>query len=131
MNHKIAWNADFSVGIDKLDLQHQTLFDIINGIPEEVNEQRARTTIVRLFKYTHEHFAAEEEEMRRMGYPRLEEHAKIHADLVARLAEVSTMPLSTDQANQEFKSFAIDWIVDHIQTIDMDYARFHKTSAPA
>lgn len=131
MNHKIAWNANFSVGIDKLDLQHQTLFDIINGIPEQVNELKTRTAIVRLFKYTREHFSAEEEEMRKMSYPRLEEHIQLHNDLVSRLTEVSTLPLGTDEANIEFKKFAIDWIVEHIQTIDMDYARFNKTSRPS
>lgn len=123
MNLRIDWNETFSIGIPAIDAQHQVLFAIANGIPETVDEKVARTCIVRLFKYAREHFAAEEEEMRKVDYPKLDEHIRIHDALIGKLSEVAVAPLDTDEANLELKKFALHWIVDHIMIRDKDIAR--------
>ncbi len=123
MNLRIDWNETYSIGIPELDAQHQLLFNIANSIPETVDEKKARTCIVRLFKYAREHFATEEDEMRRVGYPKLDEHIRIHDALISNLSDVAMAPLDTEEANIAFKKFALHWIVDHIMIRDKDIAR--------
>ena len=123
MNLRIDWNETYSIGIPLLDAQHQVLFDIANSIPETVDEKKARTCIVRLFKYVREHFTAEEEEMRKLGYPKLDEHIRVHDALIEKLSDVAVAPLETDEANLALKRFVLHWIVDHIMIRDKDIAR--------
>ncbi len=123
MNLRIDWNETYSIGIPLLDAQHQVLFDIANSIPETVDEKKARTCIVRLFKYAREHFTAEEAEMRKIAYPKLDEHIRIHDALIEKLSDVAISPLDTDEANLVLKRFVLHWIVDHIMIRDKDISR--------
>lgn len=123
MNLRIDWNETYSIGIPLLDAQHQVLFDIANSIPETVDEKKARTCIVRLFKYAREHFTAEEAEMRKIAYPKLDEHIRIHDALIEKLSDVAISPLDTDEANLVLKRFVLHWIVDHIMMRDKDISR--------
>jgi len=132
MNLRLDWNDTFSVGFQNLDAQHRVLFDIINTIPEKMDERQVRTCIVRLFKYTREHFIAEEAVMREMGYPKLAEHTAIHNKLLDQLSETSMKPLDNDAVYVEFKQFAFHWIVDHILVSDKDYHHYaQEHSKPA
>jgi hemerythrin-like metal-binding protein len=123
MSLHLDWNESFTVGIPSLDAQHRVLFDIANSIPERADEQLAGTCILRLFKYTREHFQAEESEMRKMGYPKLSQHVEIHNQLIDRLSKISAKPPDTDASNIEFKRFVLHWIVDHIMICDKGYHR--------
>jgi hemerythrin len=123
VNLRIDWNETYSIGIPLLDAQHQVLFDIANSIPETVDEKKARTCIVRLFKYAREHFTAEEAEMRKIAYPKLDEHIRIHDALIEKLSDVAISPLDTDEANLALKRFVLHWIVDHIMIRDKDISR--------
>lgn len=124
MSLRLDWNETFAVGFDRLDAQHRQLFEIANTIPESVDEHAARTCIVRLFKYTREHFLCEEAEMRKQGYPKLLEHIEIHNRLLEQLSDIALKPLDRDDANLAFKQFVLHWIVDHIMLADKDFGRF-------
>lgn len=124
MNLRLDWNPTFSVGFPSLDAQHRVLFDIANSIPEMLDERQARTCIVRLFKYTREHFSAEEAVMREMGYPKIVEHTEIHNQLLNQLSETATSPLDSIESYVAFKRFVFHWIVDHIMICDLDYHRY-------
>lgn len=126
MNLRLEWNPTFSVGFPALDAQHRVLFDIANSIPESLDERQARTCMVRLFKYTREHFAAEEAVMREMGYPKLAEHVEIHNKLLDQLSATATSSLDSAAAYVEFKQFVFHWIVDHILVRDMDYHNYEQ-----
>lgn len=128
MKLRLEWNEKFSVGIPEIDAQHKVLFDIANSIPEEPDERKVRTCIVRIFKYCREHFSFEEETMRKMEYPKdsMDEHARIHEQLIDRLSQVATMPLNTIEANEEFKRFTVMWITEHILGKDQEFGEFAK-----
>jgi hemerythrin len=124
MSLRLDWNETFSMGFDRLDAQHRQLFEIANAIPETVDEHAARTCIVRLFKYTREHFLCEEAQMRKLGYPKLMEHIEIHNQLLEQLSDIALKPLDRDEANLAFKQFVLRWIVDHIMMADKEFGRF-------
>ena len=64
------WDNSFSVANEEIDQQHKMLFDLANSIGDDLNQQRIKKNIIVLYKYTREHFAAEEQMMQRISYPK-------------------------------------------------------------
>ena len=110
---------------------------IINTIFEEVLEYEKsssktnRVTINVLFQkwfnHTVKHFSTEEKKMKEKGYPSYSEHKKEH---LRALAEMHTV-FSEWQENYDItilKRYFIDvlpaWIVEHIETMDVETAEF-------
>lgn len=124
MHLQLNWNDSFTVGFPSLDAQHRVMFEIANSIPETLDNRSAKASLLKLFKYTREHFEAEEAQMRKLGYPKLAEHTEIHNQLIDKLNEISAKPFDTDEAMVEFKRFVFHWIVDHIMFCDKEYHRY-------
>ena len=79
---KVIWKDEYNLGIEKVDRQHQHLFEIINKIvdrsgPSEDTEL-ACETIMEMVNYAKEHFTDEEILMQQYDYPNLEAHKKEH-----------------------------------------------------
>ncbi len=77
-----------------------------------------------MYKYTREHFAAEEQMMQRINYPKLEKHKELHKDLITKLNTISAQPFESDESVYDFITFVYDWITHHILNKDMDFMRF-------
>ena len=118
------WDDSYSVGRNDIDAQHKRLFELGNTLPEELDTQTWRRVIMELYKYTRIHFSAEEQMMLEIGYPLRAEHCELHEDLISQLAEVSAQSDPSASAAIAFKDFFKRWIVEHIQTQDLDYFRF-------
>ncbi|MBU8848050.1 MAG: bacteriohemerythrin [Desulfobacterales bacterium] len=111
------WDDSFSVANEEIDQQHKMLFDLANSIGDDLNQQRIKKNIMDLYKYTREHFAAEEQMMQRISYPKFEEHKELHEDLITKLNTISAQPFEDDES-------VYDWLTHHILNKDMDYMRF-------
>ncbi|MBK9576306.1 MAG: hemerythrin family protein [Fibrobacteres bacterium] len=129
MNIRLDWNETFSIGEPLLDAQHRELFDIANSLPENNDRAQVRACVMRLFRYTREHFAAEEDFMRSVGYPDLQQHTRIHEKLIEQLAVISQEPLGTTAADLSFKKFVLHWLTDHILICDKAVQKFVAESA--
>lgn len=70
-----TWDDSFSVHNEKIDKQHQKLFELANYAYICADRQISRAEIRQLlqgfFEYMNEHFQSEENYMRSIGYPRL------------------------------------------------------------
>ena len=126
MSVKFVWEEKYSVGDPVIDEQHKGLFAIGNSLPETANADDIKPLIMRLFKYTREHFLAEEQMMQRIGFPLLDEHRMLHEDLITKLNETSAQPLDTDDAVNGFKKFVFEWLTDHIMVQDKKYFQFSQ-----
>ncbi|QQS05350.1 MAG: hemerythrin family protein [Fibrobacterota bacterium] len=129
MNIRLDWNETFSIGEPLLDAQHRELFDIANSLPENNDRAQVRTCVMRLFRYTREHFSAEEDYMRSVGYPNLEQHTRIHEKLIEQLSLIAQEPLGTTAADLSFKRFVLQWLTDHILICDKAIQKFVAQSA--
>ena len=69
MSIQFVWEEKFSVGNEDIDTQHKGLFSLGNELFEASRTQSIKPIIMRLYKYTREHFSSEEEMMKRIGYP--------------------------------------------------------------
>ncbi|MCD6535131.1 MAG: hemerythrin family protein [Deltaproteobacteria bacterium] len=127
MNIQFVWKDSYSVGDSEIDEQHKGLFKLGNELPEVLGEQDVKPIIMQLFKYTREHFSAEEEMMNRIGFPYLAEHKILHDDLITNLSEVSSQELDTDAAIYGFKQFVKKWLLDHVLIEDNKYFQFSQS----
>jgi hemerythrin len=118
------WDNSFSVANEEIDQQHKMLFDLANSIGDDLNQQRIKKNIIVLYKYTREHFAAEEQMMKRISYPKFEEHKELHKDLITKLNTISAQPFEDDESVYDFITFMYDWLTHHILNKDMDFMRF-------
>lgn len=124
MDIRLDWNETFSIGEPLLDAQHQELFKIINALPEDGDRAKVRACVLRLFRYTREHFSAEEDYMRSIRYVGIEEHIRIHEDLIEKLSAIAQEPLGATAADLSFKRFVLQWISEHILVCDKAIQKF-------
>lgn len=124
MSHKIEWIPAYSVGRDDLDAQHQVLFKLVDAIPDQWDHKDLNRCVMKLFKYTREHFIDEEKILEDINYPELAEHKKLHEDLISQLSNIGELGFSDEQSLLNFKEFAYNWITDHILQQDHQYLKF-------
>jgi hemerythrin len=111
MAQLITWSERLSVGIPRIDAQHQTLVEMINQLHAGV------------VAYTLSHFAAEEALMNRSAYPGYERHKAEHDKLTAQ-AKVLQEKARTAKSllTLEVAKFLQHWLIDHIASQDKAYS---------
>ena len=129
MSIQFLWEEKYSVGDEGIDAQHKQMLELANSLEDEMSAEDARSTILRLFQHAREHFADEEALMKKVGYPDLESHRKLHEDLITDLTNISARPFDDRAGVLEFRNFVYEWIIDHIMVKDLDYARYVRKSA--
>ncbi len=88
----VTWSKEYSVNVEIIDKQHQKLLELVNGLHAAVesciDKQQLREKLAELVEFTGEHFATEEEYMRRYGYPAASAHQKEHKELLRHLNDL-------------------------------------------
>lgn len=123
---EMRWNEALSVGHAGIDKDHQGLFALIEELEGAGSGGDLIGEIIsRLEAYAAEHFAREEDYMRRAGYPGLQEHIRAHEAFVewvdtvkATYRRAAESPFSLGDIVNDFLR---RWLVDHIMTEDMKY----------
>lgn len=87
--------------------------------------------ITDLINYVIIHFKNEEEFLQKINYPRLEEHKKIHENLLNQLNIYYTNYLKQENEliDNRFFEFLSLWLSSHIQHFDMDYSYFIQSNS--
>jgi len=124
MSIQFVWEDKYSVGNPDIDNEHKEMFALGNKLPEISSEKEVKSLIMRLYKYVRVHFTHEEEMMKAIGFPLLEEHTSLHGDLLSQLNKISSQPLDTDEALWKFKKFVYDWLISHIMNEGQKYFEF-------
>lgn len=119
-----VWDPSYSVGVEEIDNQHRQLFELVNLFPENPDVAVIRQAIMKLFKYTREHFECEEGMMLRMNYPHRDTHIELHNLLISKLSAISLESFQDSDTVHEFKHFLYEWIIDHVGRHDKDYAQY-------
>jgi len=123
------WTPKMSVGIAKIDKEHQGLFDIMNQLHEGMLSGRGndalRPVLANLAQYTKVHFGDEEALLRLHAYPRYADHLKLHEIFRTEVSELETQVKSgTVALSVTTLDFLRDWLSKHILGIDMQYKDF-------
>ncbi|MBW1634936.1 MAG: hemerythrin family protein [Deltaproteobacteria bacterium] len=126
---KIIWQKGYSVGIPKMDAQHQKLIAMINDL---IAEQKSVTTpetiadlLTGMMDYTREHFRAEEYLMSEYGYEKKDAHVKLHEEFIRKTLEFcSATGIGPNILSVALLEYLQTWLIDHILKEDMQYKAF-------
>ena len=130
----LIWNDSYRIGDPVIDREHCRLFDLINDFHFTFLQNRDRRNILivlnNLVQYAEEHFQHEERIMAERGYPGLDRHREIHADLFETLFSLQTkLEKGTIGMEQETVAFLRNWLTDHIAEDDRALGKFLAESA--
>lgn len=129
-NDPFAFTDRFKTGIDLIDDEHRTLFEIIKETndlicAEHLHDKydRIMELLGKLKDYTEFHFRDEEALMERIGYPGLEAQKHAHAAFVERLVDIDLNTLDEIDNDQQsylldLINFLIGWLTNHILVSD-------------
>lgn len=132
----LAWNESLVIGIQSMDFQHKHWVRLINELHEAMlrgeGSKAINQSLDNALGYTRLHFAAEERLLSENGYPTYEQHKKLHDDFVGDIARLK------DRLNAGHAVLAMelitemkDWLRQHIQNADREYAPFLKRKSVA
>jgi len=121
------WNDTFSVGIQEIDDQHKTLFDLINRLFQAALERKDHAVSLEildaLIDYTKIHFALEERLLESAEYPDLPQHQLEHRKFEQELSAMAQKFLAEEKTiTFELINFLKHWLKEHIMETDMAYA---------
>ena len=130
----IEWSNDLAVHHEQLDTEHRYLIGIINELHDAIAEGRGRDavsdTLARLADYTIWHFDREEQIMRRVGYPHLDEHVAQHGALIDELGKRAwELEVGEDAVTERTMAFLKDWISTHLRIDDKNLVTYIAASA--
>jgi len=122
----LEWNSSFATNVSKFDSEHKTLFAMVNDLHDAMQQKRSReavgSVLNRLIDYTANHFAGEEEQMRRTNYPDFNAHKREHEKLVEQaLGLKAKFEAGETLHTQSVIEFLQNWLVNHIQGVDKKY----------
>lgn len=122
---------EFLTGVEKMDQQHKRLFELLekvecllkNGQREKAMELLKEETL----NYLNTHLGEEEEFMRSINYPELDNHKKIH-DLFKKemIQLVERIHRENDKAFREALAYLRGWLCNHILKTDRKYGIYAK-----
>ncbi|MCP4143693.1 MAG: bacteriohemerythrin [bacterium] len=127
----IIWNNSYSIGIESIDQEHQTLVAMMNDLHDAMQQNNLEEKDVlkdildSLLSYTATHFNNEENYFDQFEYPDTDSHKKEHADFIKK---VSRFKIRFDKGEEalsyEIMVFLKDWLLNHIKFSDKKYAQF-------
>ena len=123
----MRWRSSFECGHPVIDMQHRELFNISNELINSVLDRRPKVgtefLLHELVEHIKDHFISEEEVLARTHYPELEEHRKIHRQLLGRATELEETYREGLLPVSELVGFiAYDVISAHIVQEDLKFA---------
>lgn len=124
----ITWSNELSVNIETIDQQHQKLINMINEFYDEITKKSNKELIAELIHkmkaYATEHFRAEEKLFKELDYDDVEDHIKQHEHFIKKVENLEQRYKNGKLIlSIEITEFLKNWLVNHIQKIDIEYAK--------
>jgi methyl-accepting chemotaxis protein len=123
----IKWNHEMLTGVSDIDKQHRQLVALINDLHHALREgrtqQRMKEILDELVEYTKHHFTFEEQMMMRCNYPDLNNHKRLHENLVRQVLSIyEGFESGKNCIGIETFNFLKDWLTNHILRVDKSYS---------
>jgi hemerythrin len=126
MGQYFEWRDEYCTGDSTVDEQHQYLFKLADSLGV-TGASECKPIIIELYEYTRVHFKAEEEIMAEFKYPSLEDHKKLHKNLVSSLNDLSEQFNDSEKSRDDLAEIFGNWIINHILNEDLRFADFVST----
>jgi len=127
------WSSRYSVWVDSIDEDHKGLFELINTLYSSLTQGQAQDILSevldKLFVYAQKHFRREESLLREASYPYLANHIALHEYFEQSIVRYNKqLKYDPSSLSIEILSFLRDWLIQHIQGVDMDYVPYLKAN---
>ncbi len=125
----LEWTDTLSVGVTKIDQEHQQLVKIVNTLYEAVMARKSqeilKPILFEMAKYAASHFCTEETYMDHYGYPAMDAHVQEHQNFVNKIEQfVQQFEAGKLFLTTEIMDFLKNWLINHIQGTDKKYTAF-------
>lgn len=129
----IEWTQKLSVSVPEMDDQHRRLFALTNDLHDAMRAGQGRAKLAnaldQLTNYTMQHFAAEEQMLKRASYPQLGDHMVEHRRLMQQVEDLRRKLADGDPVlTMEVMDFLRRWLNDHILGTDFKYGKFVQST---
>ncbi|HCX99536.1 MAG TPA: hypothetical protein DG754_05285 [Bacteroidales bacterium] len=122
----IVWQSKYETGVMSIDNDHRSLVSMIENLYSAISKGEGKSVIDDIVKglseYAIVHFNREEILMASIGFEGLEKHRKTHEGFAHRVNSFQqTLASGQQNISVEVVSFLRDWLINHIQNIDMQF----------
>ncbi|EGA4767605.1 bacteriohemerythrin [Campylobacter jejuni] len=126
------WDKTFSVHNAKIDEQHKKLFELAGKVEfmfdKPVYKDDVKALLAEFFNYMKDHFNDEEKYMKLIGYPDLEEHKRIHKEIIQSMIDLIKNIKSTNDLKEKLYTVSKKWLLEHILYEDMKVEQYRRSS---
>jgi hemerythrin len=135
MSVTLGWSDAYNIDGGFIDAQHKQLLHMAGRLMEFDEELRQKEEIkelvLQLYKYMEDHFRKEEEFAKSIGYPKMDELAKSHEEIIDTVN--GAMKSCTDYRKLcgELRKILFFWVANHILTVDKDIGRYLEETKTA
>lgn len=125
---KIRWDNSFSVNNTEIDNQHQKWIGIYNRMHEamitgDYTTQQGLEILKEMLEYARFHFSCEEEYMRKIDYPDIVNHRRIHKDFDTLIySYYRDIQDGKIVLGSQITKLIKNWLLDHILIEDKKYS---------
>lgn len=125
----IKWREGYNTGVPQFDDEHHKIVELIDRMFTAIRDKSGKEVIEKachdVVAYTGYHFDNEEQAMRAVAYPELDEHIAEHNRLKAEALKFNEIIHNNfPEGTNEFYRFLRDWLVNHIQECDKKYGQY-------
>jgi hemerythrin len=126
----VVWNDVYSVGVTQFDEQHKTLVTMINDLFQICKNEttESKVPLVKAFskaaEYAQSHFHVEEEHLKQINYPGLQEQIKEHQAFMTEIWSQFNKFQNNELNFIDLPRFLKNWLLNHIAVIDKKYSNF-------
>ncbi|MDR1726471.1 MAG: hemerythrin family protein [Acidobacteriota bacterium] len=121
----IQWKDVNNLGIPLIDDQHRGIVSVINSLGFFVRQDKGEYFLTTAFAmmdcYTKLHFSTEEELLRAAGYEGLDEHRRLHGDLIRESFFTASESVRLCDPDIYLRFLKV-WWMEHINKCDRQYA---------
>lgn len=125
---EFIWQHHYRIGNQKVDQQHQQLFDLANQLVQSKNQADLAENAKLLYLHVKEHFQYEEAFMKNHRYPEYQKHATAHQQMLDKLADVGDKINRHEWQQDDVLKFMRDWI-GHTMEDDAVFNAYLQTQA--
>ena len=124
----MEWYDSYCIGDEKIDSQHKNLVEMISrlqeSLPGEGVKQETANTLKFLVQYARQHFADEEELMKRISFEEYDQHKLQHKKFIMQVTNMLLDIKKRKQVNSlELFDFLMEWLFNHIKNEDKKIGR--------
>ena len=123
----MSWTHELLTGMKSIDLQHQVLFNCLDGLQTALASANRHAAMQRAFDeleaFARVHFSTEEALMQKFNYPLIAPHIAEHEAFGRELEAIKHQSLEIDVCDQ-LVEFLQRWLAEHIGKTDHQYVPF-------